>query len=224
MSFSSTQSGKLNKVCHLEQTYNKKPINLPVIDIDLDISHKPKTSMLLDTGSQISLINQKSISDLSIVNPQNKITINSLHGSESTLGDVKAIINKDNLQIPIQLQVTRNLPLKEDGIIGYDILSENSIINGPDKTLTMTSTNSEIRFPITEKTQENNLHNVLSNPEITILSSNNQENDFTVKDLLNIDYSCEEKDPKYLTNLQKVKNITHEINETQIKIIPYKFI
>lgn len=76
--------------------------------------------MLLDTGAQISLINPDVIQNKSLINTRNKTTISSIHGSENTIGEINANILKDNKNIPIQLHVTKNPILKEDGILGYD--------------------------------------------------------------------------------------------------------
>lgn len=195
------------KVCHIGQTKFKiKP--LPTVNISLDISSQRKTNMLIDTGAQISLINNKIIKDKSLINQHNKITIRSIHGSEDTLGDIAASIHKDNTKIPIKLQVTENTFLKEDGILGYDIIGEKAIINGPCKMLTLNSNNSKFDFPI----------NSYYNNDNTVNSVNFIKE---VETLQQIEYlNDHEINPYYKTKLQTVKSITHEINQYKIKIKP----
>lgn len=166
--------------------------------------------MLIDTGAQISLINNNIIEDQSLINKKNKITISSIHGSENTLGDISTKILKNNISIPIQLQVTKNQVLKEDGILGYDILGDKAIINGPQKTLIINSGNSLIEFPIKTKTNRINLNSI-----------NDTENE--IQAFHKINYLTEEDiDPQYEFNLQRVKTITQEISEVKIKIKPLK--
>lgn len=163
--------------------------------------------MLLDTGAQISLINKNAIQNKDLINSKNKITISSIHGCEKTLGEIAATIQKDNSRIPIQLQVTKNSFLKEDGIIGYDVIGDKGIINGPNKTLTIYSNNSQVEFPIT--THEQNVY-------MNLITVNN-----AIQEFHDIEYlSPNEIYPSYDLNLKKVKSITHEINENKIKIKP----
>lgn len=201
-------SGKRIEVCRSAQT-NPNPRPLPVIDINLDISPKRKARMLLDTGAQISLINKNAIKNKDLINTENKITISSIHGSEKTLGEIAATIQKDNSKIPIQLQVTKNSFLKEDGIIGYDVIGENAIINGPTKTLTIFSNNSQVDFPISSHEQ---------NSYTNLITVNN-----AIQELHEIEYlGYNEIYPNYNLNLKTVKSITHEINENKIRITPLK--
>lgn len=161
--------------------------------------------MLLDTGAQVSLINKNIIENQSLINTRNRIKISSIHGSEDTLGEISAIIQKDDTNIPIQLQVTKNSSLREDGILGYDFIGEKGIINGPNRTLTIKSDNTETAFPI--KTQDFNS------------SINRITFDNITQELYNIDYlGSNEIYSKYETNLKKVQAITYEINENQIQI------
>lgn len=164
--------------------------------------------MLIDTGSQISLINNKSIPNKALINTQNKIKISSIHGSENTLGEISANIHKDNTTIPIQLQVTKNSFLKEDGIIGYDVLGGKAIINGPTNTVTINSGNSKLVFPIkTNKRQDNRVTNITE-----------EIDQFNIINYL----SEEEINPQYKINLRKVQSITEEISPTKIQIKPTK--
>lgn len=195
-------------VCHVEQTKSQIK-ELPTIDINLAIAPLRKTSMLVDTGAQVSLISNKVIENKSLINPRNKITITSIHGSEDTLGDISARIHKNNSTIPIQLQVTENTILKEDGILGYDIIGEKAVINGPDKMLTLNSDNSTLNFPIKTKDCNKNKYSVNFIKEI--------------EKLHNIEYlSDQEINPHYNINLQTVKTITRQINQNKIKIFPIK--
>lgn len=178
---------------------------LPVIDINLDIVPQRSTSMLLDTGAEVSLINQKAIQDKTLINPQNRISINSLHGSERTLGDISANICKNNDTIPIKLQVTNNSFIKEDGILGFDFLGENGIVNGPTKTVTFSTRNSVMNYPF--------------QPQSNYISTINEE----IRSFFKIEYlSDEEKNPQYEANLRTVKTITRQINHLKIEINPIK--
>lgn len=158
--------------------------------------------MLVDTGAQISLINKQILQKKADINTNNGITISSIHGSEKTLGNIKANITKNNVQLPIQLQVTKNNALKEDGILGYDILGKSAIINGPKKILSMKAGSSFLKFPLKSETES-------SKPEDYMAS------------LRNIEYlNHNEINPHYQVNLQRVQSITHEINENKIQIKP----
>lgn len=165
--------------------------------------------MLVDTGAQISLINNKIIQDQSKINRNNKIIISSLHGSEKTLGNISTKIRKDNTTIPIKLQVTNNEFLKEDGILGYDIIGDKAIVDGPNKKLTINSEYSAVDFPIRTNDNITNI-NLIQTPE-------------EIQDLYQINYvTNEEIHPHYKANLQLVRSITEEISETKIKIKPWQ--
>lgn len=180
-----------------------------MIDIDLDIASTRKTSMLIDTGSQISLINKKILKNESEINPQNKITISSIHGSEKTLGDINASIKQNNKTIPIQLQVTNNKFLNEDGILGYDIIGDSAIIDCPNKTITLNSKETNIKFPIRK-------HN--NNSDINLITRE-------IQSLQNIEYlNTKEISPQYEINLRRVQSITEEINPNAIKINSNKYL
>ena len=153
--------------------------------------------MLIDTGAQISLINNKKILDKSAINTNRQITIKSIHGEERTLGEVAANIQVNQTKIPIRLQVTKNQTLKEDGIIGYDIISKGAVINGPEKRITLKNENKIFQFPICS-----------------------EENDLAteIKTLNNIYIDSAIEDDHYETSIQRVKAITQEIGLNQIKI------
>lgn len=193
------------RVCQSWQTNPKIP-SLPVINVDLDINPEEKTTMLVDTGAQISLINRKAITNPSLINTNNKVTISSIHGSERTLGEITTTLQKDNIKIPILLQVTKNSAIKEDGILGYDIIGEKAIINGPSKTILIDTGKSYLKFPIEEyKTPKSNTYTINIEEEITCLNL--------------IEYLNEKEiNPQYEINLQRVRSITHEINSSKIKI------
>lgn len=212
------------KVCRTEQTKKNINKNLPVIDVRLDITPQEKTTMLVDTGAQISLINNKIIADQTLINPENKITIQSIHGSERTLGDISANIHKNNQVIPIQLQVTKNSFLKEDGILGYDILGEKAVINGPNRTVTINTGKSQVKFPICSIQDLNmcELNRIqLEIPETEMNSKlvhDTRIND-TIQQFQNIEYVTKnEISPTYLKNLTRTQDITQEINESKIRI------
>lgn len=164
--------------------------------------------MLIDTGSQISLINSKNIRDHSLINKQKQIKISSIHGTESTLGNIETFINKNNVKLPIQLQVTNNSALKNNGIIGYDFLGGNTIINGPENTIIVNSEKGNIAFPIKQTPAYNTNTNWINiNKEI--------------QDLINIEYlSDHELNHQYNLKRQQVRTITHKINKLKIQIEP----
>lgn len=163
--------------------------------------------MLIDTGAQISLINKNIIQNQSLIDERNKITISSIHGSENTLGNISAIIQKDDTQIPIQLQVTKNIALKEDGILGYDVIGEKGIINGPNKILTLKSNDKNIEFPIKTDDRIQNINLVTIKEEI--------------EELHRVEYlEYNEINPQYDVNMLKVQNITEQLDENKIRIKP----
>lgn len=161
--------------------------------------------MLLDTGAQISLINNNIIPNKLSINRNNKILISSLHGSEDTLGNIQAVINQDNNDIPLELQVTKDLCLREDGILGYDFIGERAVIDGPNKTLYLTSGDTSIKFPIKKS-------NTIQQEDIDTIQEE-------IRKIYQINYITEEEeDIQYKINRQRVKTITHEINSTKIRI------
>lgn len=165
--------------------------------------------MLIDTGAQISLIHNKIIPNKSLINTKNKFKICSIHGSEDTLGNISTKIRKNNTTIPIQLQVTTNTFLKEDGILGYDIIGEKAIIDGPNKTFTLHAGNSSLEFPINPNQQTDNYHLTNINEEIDKFHQ--------------IEYLSEKEiKPEYETNLLKIRTITREISSDKIEILPPK--
>lgn len=160
--------------------------------------------MLIDTGAQISLINKNVIHDPSLIKPQNKVSISSIHGTEDTLGDISAKILTNKKDIPLQLQVTKNIALTEDGILGYDVLGEQAIVDGPNKIVTINSENIKIEFPIKTHPYESRMDQIF-NKEIKKL--------YNIEYLNNIEINKEKMD-----KLSKVKLITQEINENKIQI------
>lgn len=165
--------------------------------------------MLVDTGAQVSLVTNKIIGNKKLINPKNKITISSIHGSEDTLGDISATIHENNTEIPIKLQVIKNTFLNEDGILGYDIIGDKAIIHGPKNTITLNSNNSVLEFPFK------------TNYRISSINSSDMNEE--IQQLNNIEYlSDNEKSSQYQVNLQTVRSITHQINHSKIKISPIK--
>lgn len=59
--------------------------------------------MLVDTEAQVSLITNKVIESPRLINPNKKITISSIHGSQNTLGEIKANIHKNNSKISVRI-------------------------------------------------------------------------------------------------------------------------
>lgn len=190
-------------VCQSRQTQvNNKIPKLPTINVNLGISPQKTTTMLIDTGAQISLITDKMIKNTSKINTNNKITISSIHGTEETLGKIFTTINKNNVEIPIELHVTKNSSLKEDGILGYDVIGEKAIINGPEKTITIKSKTKPIQFEINR-----------------VLKTNTDTNE-EINNFHKIEYikENEQESVHYQENLDRVRQLTHQINDTKIKI------
>lgn len=162
--------------------------------------------MLIDTGSQISLINSEKIKDHSLIDKNNRINISSIHGTESTLGNINTFINTNNMKIPIQLQVTNNSSLRQNGIIGYDFLGEKAIINGPKNIVMINSKEGNIEIPIKQ--------NSLDHRKVNKIDINKEIDSFN-----KIEYLDEkEMNLQYKFNLQQVKTITHQLTETKITI------
>lgn len=170
--------------------------------------------MLVDTGAQISLINKNSITNPSLINKNNTISISSIHGSEKTLGNLKTTINQGNLKIPIELHVTKNSSFQEDGILGYDIIGKRAIIDGPNKTITMSSGTSAVQIPI----------NPFKHKKINNIIINNPDEEIST--LLGIEYirEAEHDTGQYESNLQLVKTITRTIDSSKIKITPIEHV
>lgn len=191
-------------VCHNEQTETAiKP--LPVVKFNLQISPNKNTTMLVDTGAQVSLIKNNVIPNESLINTRKQIILKSMHGTEKTLGEITTSICKNQTNIPIQLHVTKNCAIKEDGILGFDIIGEKAIVDGPNKKLTFCSNNSKIEFPI--NSEEN----------ITRDTSNKFYDE--IQRLNNIMYiTANDENPQYQANIREVKAITRKINNHKIQI------
>lgn len=155
--------------------------------------------MLIDTGAQVSLIKHKAIQNQSLINTNDQITIKSIHGSEKTIGKINTNIQENNNNIPIELHVTNNIALKEDGILGYDFIRNPAIINGPSKIITLQSKNTTTSFPIEQR------ENISEDNEIKLFQKINYKTKYEIS-------------PHYQINLQRVKSITRHINSHKIKI------
>lgn len=174
--------------------------------------------MLIDTGAQVSIINNKLISDKSRINPENKITISSIHGHENTLGEISAIIQKNNTRIPIQLQVAKDLALQEDGIIGFDVLGDSAVINGPKRIITFDTGNSKVDFHI--KSDSSKMHISTISQDNTGLRQNFKSKlAQAIQEFQDMEYvNGDELNNGYFANLLKVQEITQEIGDLKIKI------
>ena len=171
--------------------------------------------MLIDSGAQVSLINNKAITNQDLINKSKKITIKSLHGSEQTIGEISANIQKNQESIPIQLQVTKNNSLNPSsytGIIGYDIIGEKALLNGPEKLFTIKSDNKTINFELstTETPSVNNLTTPVQD-KTDIESEITRLNNITFKE-------NHEIYPHLQFRICQAQNITQEINDTKILI------
>lgn len=108
--------------------------------------------------------------------------------------------------------MTKNSTLKEDGILGYDVIGKRAILDGPNKTILINSGKSYVEFPLT------GLHN-----QSTINTINQEEQkeeeEKEIKSFHQIYYlNNAEINPQYAANLARVRSITQEINQSKIKI------
>lgn len=104
--------------------------------------------MMVDTGAQVSLVGTNVLRPETKIDSSKKVQISSIHGIEETLGEVGANIVLKDMQIPINMQVVKDSPVIEDGIIGFDVLKPYAVINGPLEKLTWTKENKEIHMPM----------------------------------------------------------------------------
>lgn len=137
----------------------------PTVNLNLDVSSLKGVNMMVDSGAQISLVGTKVLKPEIKIDSTKRVKITSIHGTEETLGEVGANIMCENLKIPVSLQVMKNSPVPEDGIIGFDVLQPYAIMNGPEKKLTFQSQDRKIDIPINIRygsNQNDNLHRKLN--------------------------------------------------------------
>lgn len=81
--------------------------------------------MMLDSGSDISIIKAQHIKPSQIYFPDNKCNITGIGtGSETTLGDTKSNVIVEDLTLPQKFHIVRNdFPIPTDGILGRDFLT-----------------------------------------------------------------------------------------------------
>lgn len=120
----------------------------PPVNVNLDVYNKEKVNLVVDSGAQVSLVGSNILKPEAVINPNKKVKMSSIHGTEETLGEIGANIVYKNMQIPINLQVMKNSPVPEDGIIGFDVLKPYAVINGHLETLTWTKEDQDLDIPI----------------------------------------------------------------------------
>lgn len=120
----------------------------PTVTVSLDVASREGVNMMIDSGAQVSLVGTKVLKPETRIDSTKRVKISSIHGTEETLGEIGANIMCENLQIPVNLQVMKNSPVPEDGIIGFDVLQPYAVINGPEKKLTFHSQHRNIDLPI----------------------------------------------------------------------------
>lgn len=104
------------------------------------------------------------------------------------------------------MHVVKNAFINEDGILGYDVIGEKAVIHGPNKTITIKSSQSQIEFPLRQ-------HN--NNTSINLITEELHE----LQQFQNIEYlNNNEINPQYEINLKRVQSITQQINPNKIKI------
>lgn len=112
-----------------------KLIRTPMVHLPLDIIINGKANMLIDTGAEVSLIKREKLNPKIVINTGNKINITGVCGTSHTLGSCpgKILVGKG---IPCEFFVIENNDgLPGDGLIGNDILSQYTNIEGPSQQL-----------------------------------------------------------------------------------------
>lgn len=106
-----------------------------IVEVPIDINLGRKLNFLVDTGSDISLINEDVLDANSILNQSDVIDINGIFSKGTTLGTIEANILLDP-PIKCKLHVTEKIhTLDCDGILGQDILFKYTNIEGPNRLL-----------------------------------------------------------------------------------------
>ncbi|KAL5282269.1 hypothetical protein ACFFRR_005450, partial [Megaselia abdita] len=132
-------------------------------------------NMMIDCGAQVSLVGTNVLHANTVINPNKKVQITSIHGTEVTLGEVGANIVYDNMQIPVNFQVLKKCPVPEDGIIGFDVLKPFATINGPNEKITWSSNEQNIKVPLKIRYGTGSSINTIRNSEVEDLTSNVNE-------------------------------------------------
>ena len=74
-----------------------------------------------------------------------------------TLGEVKENLLNDKMKLPISFQVMEHYPLKEDGILGFDIIKNNYIMDAPSDKIVWIDNNKDV--PIRYRSRKDNKTN-----------------------------------------------------------------
>ena len=82
------------------------------------------SKFLIDSGCQINLIKEKNVASKMRINPKSKYHLVGIgEGSTETLGEIDILI--DGLTVKFQT-IPNDFPIKQDGILGVDILHNHS--------------------------------------------------------------------------------------------------
>lgn len=116
----------LENVVHINLIGNNP---YPIVNIPIDIANKNTLKMLIDTGSDISLINVKSLKPETLISTKYKVTIKGINEQiKYTLGtSVGKLFNKDSLVHNFQI-IKDPMNMEIDGILGRDFLQNRSKI------------------------------------------------------------------------------------------------
>jgi hypothetical protein len=94
------------------------------IRFQMDISNGHELSLLVDTGTDISLIKQDNLDKTRKFDPDGRVKVKSVDGSIiGTYGIVQTVVNVDYLKIPFTFQlVGKQADIPCNGILGRDFL------------------------------------------------------------------------------------------------------
>ena len=105
-----------------------------------------------------------------------------------TLGEVKGNLLNDKMKLPVSFQVMEHNPLKEDGILGFDIIKNNCIIDAPSDKIVWIDNNEDV--PIRYRSRKDNKTNYfVVDPNDTDTNDNNAKDELVSveNDLINFD-------------------------------------
>jgi hypothetical protein len=133
------QAGKQQIIEIIQEEF--KIINTDIqIKINLSIA-KQKVTLIVDSGSQLSLIKLKMVKPETVYEPKRKMKISGIAGKHrvETLGEVSPTIQMGGADIEHKFQlIDNNTSLDVDGILGMDFLAKyKAIINTLESILTI---------------------------------------------------------------------------------------
>lgn len=132
-------------------TVSEKIIRTPMVHLPLDIAANGNAKMLIDTGAEVSLIKVVKLRHDVPINENDKVKITGVCGTGYTEGSCRGhiLVGKG---IPCEFQViNENDGIPGDGLIGNNILSRYTNIEGPAHQLVFTDEGTTVQiFPNTE--------------------------------------------------------------------------